>query len=271
MAHVHLDVQAVGGVLLHLVLVDDDGVAPGADDRAVGARLGRHAVVRAAGHLELELVRPHGTVDLILVLVRQVVAHVKRVVAGVLAAAGSHAAARRAQVGAGAAQVEPAIADVVEDGLQLVGVRSQQDDVAGGAVHVREPAAALLPYVADLAQHVARVEPAAGLGHAHRVELADVRELLGHVGVAADDAAAVALHAHDAAVLPVAHLVLVGLLEEPQQIVGHGVLLARALDLGHEAGPRTLLQLVELGGFSLFCHNFLLFSGGFVGTTVPSR
>ena len=38
-----------------------------------------------------------------------------------LAAAGAHAAARRAQVGAGAAQVEAAVADVVEDGLQLIG------------------------------------------------------------------------------------------------------------------------------------------------------
>ena len=45
-----------------------------------------------------------------------------------------------------------------------------------------------------------------------------------NVAVAADDAAAVAQHAHDAAMLPVALLLLVRELELPQQVVALSLL-----------------------------------------------
>ncbi len=48
------------------VRIDLDVVAPGADDRHVGAGDGGDAVVRAAGHLELELVGEGRPVQLVL-------------------------------------------------------------------------------------------------------------------------------------------------------------------------------------------------------------
>ncbi len=116
----------------------------------------------------------------------------------------------------------------------------------GGAVHVGETRAVLLPDVAELAQGVGGVEPAGGLVDADGVEVRALRELLGQVAVAADDAAAVAHHAHDAAVLPVADLLLVGALENaPAVVVGHGILGSALLDLGDETRPRALLELVQ--------------------------
>ena len=82
-----------------------------------------------------------------------------------------------------------------------------------------------------VAQRLGGVEPPRGLVDAHGVEVRDVRELLGQVGVAADDAAAVAHDADDAAVLPVADLLLVGALEQPQELAARSPSLSAAISL----------------------------------------
>ena len=102
-----------------------------------------------------------------------------------------------------------------------------------------------LPDVAERAQRIAGVEPPGGLVDAHGVEVRHLRELLGDVAVAADHAAAVAQHAHDAAVLPVALFLLVGEFELPQQVVAHRADVAGLPDLRHEARPGTLFQFVQ--------------------------
>ena len=73
----------------------------------------------------------------------------------------------------------------------------------------------------ERAQGVGGVEPPGRLVDAHGVEVGALGELLGEVRVAADDAAAVAHHADDAAVLPVADLLLVRALELAEEVLDH--------------------------------------------------
>jgi hypothetical protein len=90
--------------------------------------------------------------------------------------------------------------------------------------------------------------------------------MLGLIAVTADDAAAVAEHADDPAVLPVGRAVFEGELQQPQQVVDDidrdlefdflGVLRAlfgQLLHVGHEARPWPAFKLVQQGGF-VFCH-----------------
>ncbi len=102
-----------------------------------------------------------------------------------------------------------------------------------------------LPDVTKRPQGAARVEPTRGLVHAHGVEVGHLGELLGHVAVAPDDAAAVSHDADDAAVLPVALLLFVRQLELPQKVVAHRARLGSVLDFLDEARPRALLKLVQ--------------------------
>ena len=73
-ADVPLDVHAIRGSSPDFGLVDTDVVPPGADDGHIGPGDGGHAVVGAAGELELELVREGRTVELVLEVLRDVVA-----------------------------------------------------------------------------------------------------------------------------------------------------------------------------------------------------
>jgi hypothetical protein len=84
---------------------------------------------------------------------------------------------------------------------------------------------------------------------AHRVEVSYIGIFLRHVAVTADDPAAVPEHAHDAAVLPVPDLLVVGLLQQTQEISGRRTFLRGHLDFCDEARPGTLFQLVELRRF----------------------
>jgi hypothetical protein len=92
------------------------------------------------------------------------------------------------------------------------------------------------------------------------VEVGDGRVLLRQVVVPTDDAAAIPHDAYNAAVLPVADLLLVGALQELQQLPALLLLFGHLLDLGHEGGPCALLQLVQKGSaFTvLLCHPDLL-------------
>jgi hypothetical protein len=148
-------------------------------------------------------------VQLVLIFHGDAVEQVQRVDAGVLAAAGAHAAAWRAHVAARPTQVEADFGQVVEAGLEVVGGRAQQDDVAGSAVHIGQPAAVLIPHVTQLAQLVGGVEPTGRHGHPKGMELGHRRKFIGQVRVAADHPAAIALDADDTTVLPVADSVLV--------------------------------------------------------------
>ena len=253
---------------LHGLLIDLDVVLPGADHGKVGARHGAYAAVGAAVELELEFVGEGGTVQLVLIIHRQLVAHILRVVAGILAAGLPQTGFGRAQVGAGAAEVVlQLVRQIMKDFFQLRGLRAQQHDVACGTVHVGDAGTAQIPDIAQLAQKGRVVEFGGGLGHAHGVKMRDAGEFFGLVAVTADNAAAVAEHAHNAAVLPVGFLVFVGKFQHAQQIVGSlggnlviqspgigGANFRLLLDVGDEARPGAAFKLIQQRS-RMFCHN----------------
>ena len=183
--------------------------------------------------------------DLVLEGLREIVAGPHGVVTGPLTPGHAAAAARRPDVGAGTADVEIDLLQLVEDRLELIGGGAQKNDVTGGAVHVGDAGAVLLPDVTDLPQSFGVVEPAGRLVDAHGVKVRDVGVLLRKIGIAADHAAAVAHHTHDSTVLPVADLLLIGLLELAEKVLAHRARLRGHLDLCDEAGPLPLFKLVE--------------------------
>ena len=64
------------------------------------------------------------------------------------------------------------------------------------------------------------IEPSGRLIHAQGVKVRDLGELLAHIAVTANHAAAITQHAHEAAVLPMANLVFVGKFKLAEQIGG---------------------------------------------------
>jgi len=247
--HFLANVQAAVCVARHLDRIDPDVVTPGADDGNVGPGHGSHAVVGAAGNLHLRLVGEHRAVELILVRHRDVVQQLQRVDARILAAARTHAAARGAHVRARTTQVEADLREIIETRLQPGSRHAQQNDVAGGAVHVGQAAAMFVPDIAQLAQLLGVVKPTRRHVDAHRVELCHRRKFLRQVGVPPDHAAAVAANAHDAAMFPVPDAVNIGPFELTQQVFGRVVVFGRPLHLGDETGPGPLLELIEQRGF----------------------
>ncbi len=254
-------------VALNGFLIDADVVAPGADEGHVGPGDGGDTAVRAAVELELELVGEGRAMQLVLVVIGHGEAQVLGVVAGVLAARSPDAVRGGAQVGAGTAEVLVVLVrELEEDLFELIRAGAQEDDVAGGAVHVSDAAAAQVPQVAKLAKVIGGVELAAGLVDTHGVEVGNPREQFRLVAVAADDAAAVPEHADDAAMLPVGRAVLEGQFQQAQQVVDdvHGdleidflgvfrALFRLRLQVGHEARPRPAFKLVQQGSL-VFCH-----------------
>ena len=117
---------------------------------------------------------------------------------------------------------QPLAVSFCEAGFQLIGSGAQEDDVAGGAVHVQEAAAVLIPDVAEFPQGLGGVKPAGGLVDAHGVEMLHAGEFIRQVGVTADDAGAVTQDADDAAMLPVGDLVLIRPFQLPQQVIDLG-------------------------------------------------
>ncbi len=94
--------------------------------------------------------------------------------------------------------------------------------------------------------------------------MGDGRVLFLQVTVPADDAAAVSHDADDTAVLPVADLLMVGPLQEPEELVALLLaLVGHLLDLCDEAGPGSLFQLVQHRSTSFgICHRRLPFRLG---------
>ena len=96
-ADLFLDIEAGCGISCDFLLVDPDIPFPGADHGQVGPGDGGDAVVGAGGNLDLELVREHGPMDLVLEGHGQVVADIEAVDAGPFAAPRPHAGAGCAQ------------------------------------------------------------------------------------------------------------------------------------------------------------------------------
>jgi hypothetical protein len=67
----------------------------------------------------------------------------------------------------------------IENFFQLGGGGAEEDDVAGGAVHVGDAGAAEFPQVADFFQKFGGVEFAAGLVDAHGVKVGHAGERSG--------------------------------------------------------------------------------------------
>ena len=245
----------------HGILVDLDVVLPGTHHSEVGTGHGAHAAVGAAVELELELVGEGGTVQFVLVVLGQLVAHVLGVVAGIFAAGLTEAGFGGTQVGAGTTEVDvQLVGQVVEDFFQLRGLGAQEHDVTGGTVHVGHTGTAQIPDVAQVTQELGVVVFGSGLGHTHGVEVGHAGEFFGLVAVTADNAATVTEHAHDTAVLPVGFLFFVGKFQNAQQVfrgingnlvvepfgigrTGGGFL----FDVGHKARPGAAFELVQQG------------------------
>ena len=245
----------------HGILVDLDVVLPGTHHSEVGTGHGAHAAVGAAVELELELVGEGGTVQFVLVVLGQLVAHVLGVVAGIFAAGLTEAGFGGTQVGAGTTEVDvQLVGQVVEDLFQLRGLGAQEHDVTGGTVHVGHTGTAQIPDVAQVTQELGVVVFGSGLGHTHGVEVGHAGEFFGLVAVTADNAATVTEHAHDTAVLPVGFLFFVGKFQNAQQVfrgisgnlvvepfrigrTGGGFL----FDVGHKARPGAAFELVQQG------------------------
>ncbi len=194
-------------VVLHLGLINANGVAPRADDGHISAGNGGNAVVGAARDLDLELVGERGTMELILELMGERIADLHGVDVRELAAGFAGTAARGTEAGAGAAEVPALCRCFREDGLELVGLRAEEDEVAGGPVHVRQAAAVFVPDIHELTKRARRIVEAGGLVDTNGVEVSDARIFLGKVAVTADNAAAVTKDAHDTAVLPVGNFI----------------------------------------------------------------
>ena len=94
------DIQPGSRVGLHFLLVDLDLSLPGPDDGKVRPGNGRHAIIGAGRSLNLELVREHGAVNLVLEVHGKVVADIQAVDAGPFAAGRPHA-------GTGVRRAEP--------------------------------------------------------------------------------------------------------------------------------------------------------------------
>ena len=117
----------------------------------------------------------------------------------------------------------------------------------------------LLPDVAKLAQRRRVVVHAGRRLDAKGVELGRFGVVLGDLGKARDDAAAIAVDT-DRAALPETLARLVGTLELAQKIrhhagVGFFLVVGQALEASHEARPGPNLEIVQHRRFaSLFCH-----------------
>ena len=128
---------------------------------------------------------------------------------------------------------------------------TQQDDIPGRAVHVREAAAVLVPHVAEVSQGVRLVEPSRRMIDPHGMKGLYVRELFGAVRVPADDARTVTFDSDNASMLPVSDFILIGKLQL-HEVFGHGILLGSLLHVIDKTWPFSPFQLVQKGriGFS---------------------
>ncbi len=188
---------------------------------------------------------------LVLVGHGQVVAQPHRVVTGPFAARHADAAGRRAERRSGAAQIEPGLCQFLKCRLEFRGARAQQNDVAGGPVHVGKARAVTLPDVAEGANGVTGIKPAGGLVDADGVEVGDIGELLADIAVAPDDSAAITEHPDQPTVFPMPLFLLVGKLQLAEEILSAGAGLASRLDFLDEAGPGPFFEFVEQFGFWL--------------------
>ena len=139
---------------------------------------------------------------------------------------------------------------------------SQQDDIPGRAVQVREAAAVLVPHVAKVSQGVRLVKPSRRMIDPHGMEGLYVRELFRAVRVSTDDARTVTFDPDDASMLPVAYFFLIGKLQLPHEILCHGILLGSLLHVIDKTWPFSPFQLVQKGriGFS----HILFFTSSFL-------
>ena len=251
----------------HRVLIDADVVFPGADKGDVGPGDGGHAAVGASVKFKFEFIRECRTMQLILIFIGQGMAEVLGVVAGKFAAGSADAVSGRPQVGTRSAKVLIVfVGQFKENFLKLRRGGAQEDDVAGGAVHVGQAGTPEFPKVAEISEIRGGIIFTRRLGHAHGMEMGHARKFFRLVAVTTDNAAAVTKHAHDAAVFPMGLAVLKRQFENTQKVFNDihrdleldfflvfcpccGIL----LQIVHEARPRSAYKLIQQGGF-MFRH-----------------
>ncbi len=90
--------------------------------------------------------------ELILELVGKGIADFHRVDVGKLATRIAHAAARGAEAGTGTAEVPALCRGFGKNGLELVGLRAEENQVARRTVEVGQSAAIFIPNVHELTQ-----------------------------------------------------------------------------------------------------------------------
>jgi hypothetical protein len=81
------------------------------------------------------------------------------------------------------------------------------------------------------------------------MEVRNIREFVGNIGVSSDDPSAIPHYSHDAAVFPVAYSLIIRQLQLPEKVSRHRATLGGELDFFNKAGPSPLLEFVELWCF----------------------
>ena len=167
------------------------------------------------------------------------------VVAGPFATGLTTAAGGAAHGRTGTADVPTFLGHGLEARLQIVGNGAQEDEVAGGAMHIEDATAILIPNVKYFPQGGGGIKPAGGRVDPYGVEMCQTGEFIRQVGVTADDAGAITQHTHDAAVFPVGDFFFIGSFQLPQQVVYLRLRRGQPLQILHEARERTGYKLIQ--------------------------
>ena len=118
-------------VVFDLLLIHLHIVPPGTDHRKVGALNRIHAVVRAAGYFELEFIGQGGSVHLVQEVVDQQTVNFVFIGAGHFTASRTDAGLGGPYTGAGAAEIESVLVDLIEKVLGIFCRGADEHDITG--------------------------------------------------------------------------------------------------------------------------------------------
>ena len=148
----------------------------------VDAKTSPHVIAKTIGatvKLEFEFVGEGRTMQLILVIMGQFVAHILSIIAGPFTTGPADATGRRTQVRPGAPKILlKYMTQFKEDRLQLLRKGPQKDDITGGAMHVHHPTTTVFPKITEGPQVVCGIKLTGRLIDPHRMKVGNGWKLL---------------------------------------------------------------------------------------------